>query len=379
FNTGSFGISVMGDHSSIAPPRAAMVALAHLVGWKLLSTFQTNVKGTSSWPTAEGTKHSQGDSVSLPKMFGHRDVNYTECPGDGLYARFGSLRSEAQGFNDGGWKEHLWAFQGAGGASALGTVIRSAHRTGRFTATQLTEGLVLQESGDAHGYATPFGPHWSADWGRPTRSASDDGDRRIQPFESGTAALEGDSVRFVTPVFRDVAPERVFFLEIQDLFAAAVTERWGSGGDRTCQPAGDNLRDAVTVLLLRAAGAPSSTTPWEDPRTPRRRARPSATWTRDSSSTRRSAGPTTKASPRAGAAAATAPSARSSPSSAMPSRRSCTVRPVSRRRARRMRTPSWTCPATTSSPLGSAGWGRRGSAAAGRTAPSARTPTSSAT
>src|SRR5699024_9972467 len=61
FNTGSFGISVMGDHSSTAPPRAAMVALAHLVGWKLLSTFQTNVKGTSSWPTAEGTKHSQGD------------------------------------------------------------------------------------------------------------------------------------------------------------------------------------------------------------------------------------------------------------------------------------------------------------------------------
>ena len=265
FNTGSFGISVMGDHSSIAPPRAAMVALAHLVGWKLLSTFQTNVKGTSSWPTAEGTKHSQGDSVSLPKMFGHRDVNYTECPGDGLYARFGSLRSEAQGFNDGGWKEHLWAFQGAGGASALGTVIRSAHRTGRFTATQLTEGLVLQESGDAHGYATPFGPHWSADWGRPTRSASDDGDRRIQPFESGTAALEGDSVRFVTPVFRDVAPERVFFLEIQDLFAAGVTEGWGSGGDRTFQPDSDNLRDAMIVFIHRAMGAPSYTAPKSSP------------------------------------------------------------------------------------------------------------------
>src|SRR5699024_5706732 len=310
FNTGSFGISVMGDHSSIAPPRAAMVALAHLVGWKLLSTFQTNVKGTSSWPTAEGTKHSQGDSVSLPKMFGHRDVNYTECPGDGLYARFGSLRSEAQGVNDGGWKEHLWAFQGAGGASALGTVIRSAHRTGRFTATQLTEGLVLQESGDAHGYATPFaphwsadwgrptrrarrtgrvtasqlteglvlqesgdahgyatpfGPHWSADWGRPTRSASDDGDRRIQPFESGTAALEGDSVRFVTPVFRDVAPERVFFLEIQDLFAAGVTEGWGSGGARTFQPDSDNLRDAMIVFIHRAMGAPSYTAPKSSP------------------------------------------------------------------------------------------------------------------
>src|SRR5699024_10725434 len=219
----------------------------------------------ASWDTAEGTKHSQGDRVSLPKMFGHRDVNYTECPGDGLYARFGSLRSEAQAFNDGGWKEHLWAFQGAGGASALGTVIRSAHRTGRFTATQLTKGLVLQESGDAYGYATPFGPHWGPCWGRPPWSVSDVGDRRNQPFGSGTAALEDGSVRFVTPVFRDVAPERVFCLEIQDLFAAGVTKGWGSGSNRTFQPNSNNLRDAMIVFIHRAMGAPAYTPPKSSP------------------------------------------------------------------------------------------------------------------
>ena len=187
-------------------------------------------------------------------MFGHRDVNYTSCPGNGLYGRFGTLRSEAQGFNDGGWKEHLWVFQGAGGASALGTVVKSAHRTGRFTATQLTKGLVLQEGGDAYGYATPFGKQWGASWGRPTRGASQDGDRRIQPFENGTAALEGGKTRFVTPDFRDVSPERVFFLEIQDLFAAGVTKGWGSGSNRTFQPNSNNLRDAMIVFIYRAMG-----------------------------------------------------------------------------------------------------------------------------
>ncbi|WP_169928786.1 S-layer homology domain-containing protein [Brachybacterium ginsengisoli] len=265
FNTGAFGISVMGDYSSSPPPRAAMVALAQLVGWKLLSTFRTSVTGTSSWSTVENTKHSTGTRVSLPRMFGHRDVNYTACPGDGLYARFGALRGEAQGFLDGGWKEHLWAFEGAGGAAALGTVVRSAHRTGKYTATQLTAGLVLQEGGPAYGYATPFGARWGSAWGRPTRSVSQDGDRRIQPFENGTAALEKGAVRFVRPSFSDVAPERVFFLEIQDLFAAGITEGWGSGSSRTFRPDSENLRDAMIVFLHRAMGAPAYTPPRTSP------------------------------------------------------------------------------------------------------------------
>lgn len=265
FNTGSFGISVMGDYTRSAPPRAAQVAVSHLVGWKLLSTFTTDVGGTVSWRTAAGTKQSSGEWVSMPRMFGHRDVNYTTCPGDALHARFGALRNDAQDFNNGGWKEHLWAFQGAGGTEGLGTVVRSAHRTGSYTATQLTDGLILQERGDAYGYSTPFGKHWSAGWGRPTRNDSQDGDRRIQPFENGLAALEDGSARFTTPVFRDVATERVFFQEIHDLFHADVTEGWGSGSNRTFRPDSNNLRDAMIVFIQRAMGAPKYSAPRNSP------------------------------------------------------------------------------------------------------------------
>ena len=265
FNSGSFGISVMGHHSSTAVPRAARVAVAQLVGWKLLSTFQTSVSAKSSWTPGSGTLFTPGKTVSLAKMLGHRDVNSTECPGNRLYNEFGSIRGEAQAFMDGGWKEHLWAFQGAGGASKMGTVVKSAHRTGKYTATVLTKGLVLQESGAAAGYVTPFAKQWTHSWGRPSRNASKDGDRQIQPFQNGAAALEGGKARFVTPAFRDVAPSRVFFLEIQDLFAANVTKGWGSGSNRTFQPNSNNLRDAMIVFIYRAMGAPTYTAPRTSP------------------------------------------------------------------------------------------------------------------
>src|SRR5699024_10346072 len=186
----------------------------------------------ASWDTAEGTKHSQGDRVSLPKMFGHRDVNYTECPGDGIYSRFGSLRNEAQAFNDGGWKEHLWAFQGAGGASALGSVIRSAHRTGRFTATQLTKGLVLQESGDAYGYATPCGPNWSAGWGRPTGGAVTRFGQTVQTFDECAAVRMDGRTVFHDSRFIDVPPDLMFRKEIEQLASRGITTGWPDGSYR---------------------------------------------------------------------------------------------------------------------------------------------------
>ncbi|WP_422115335.1 N-acetylmuramoyl-L-alanine amidase [Brachybacterium sp. UNK5269] len=234
FNSGSFGISVMGNYSSTSLPSAARTAVARLVAWKLLSTFQTSVGGDVSWQvTTSGTRHTVGSTVSLPRMMGHRDVNFTECPGARIYSQFGNIRSEAQRYLDSGGKEHLWAFQGAGGAATLGTVVRSNHRTGKYSATILTKGLVLQESGAASGYATPFAPQWSSSWGRPAASAPKDGDRQIQPFQHGTAALESGKVRFVAPTFRDVPPWRVFLVEIEDLFAAGVTQGWEGGSNRT--------------------------------------------------------------------------------------------------------------------------------------------------
>lgn len=265
FNTGSFGISVMGDYSSTAPPRAARVAVAQLVGWKLLSTFQTSVWGKSSWTPGTGTRFTAGKTISLAKMMGHRDVNFTECPGVSLYREFDTIRGEAQAFIDGGWREHLWAFEGAGGSSTLGTVIKSAHRTGKYTATVLTKGLVLQEGGAAAGHATPFAEQWRAAWGRPTGSASTRFGQTVQTFQQGAVVKTGSSVQFHDSRFIDVPPNLMYREEIEELAAEGITTGWKDDSYYSYRPLAPIQRDAMVAFVYRALGKPAFTPPTKSP------------------------------------------------------------------------------------------------------------------
>lgn len=259
FNTDSFGISVMGDYSSTTVPAAARDAVSMIVGWKLLSTFHTSAWGKTSWTPGSGTRFTPDQPISLARVMGHRDVNYTECPGARLYSQFDRIRADAQKHIDRGWGVHLQAFQRAGGTAKLGTVVRSAHSNGKYWATELTQGLVLSEgNGAATGYVTPFASEWRGSWGRPSRNASLDGTRTIQPFQHGTAAREGSSTRFVTPTFKDVAPARVFYLEIEELAERGITTGWPDG---TFRPLAPIQRDAMVVFLYRALGSPSYTPP----------------------------------------------------------------------------------------------------------------------
>lgn len=269
FNTGSFGISVLGDYSSTSVPAAAREAVARWTGWKLLNTFNERAWGTKSWDvTTTNVRFDVGATVDLAQVMGHRDVNFTECPGDRLYGEFDQIRGRAQYYIDNGWRVHLDAFRSGGGESALGTVVKSAHKSGEYWATILTKGLVLSEGdGAATAYVSEVASSWEPAWGRPVNSPTQDGDRRIQAFENGVAAVEGDSVRFRTSNFRDVAPARVFFLEINDLFAHehTITEGWGFGASREFRPNSDNLRDAMIAFIYRAMGRPSYTAPTSSP------------------------------------------------------------------------------------------------------------------
>ncbi|MGP9539724.1 S-layer homology domain-containing protein [Brachybacterium sp. AOP43-C2-M15] len=268
FNTGSFGISVMGDHSATAVPSAARSAVSGLVAWRLLSTFQTEVRGTASWTPGSGTRFPEGVPVTLPRMLGHRDVNHTECPGQRLYDQFGAIRDEAQAAVDGGWTTHLRAYERGGGSEVLGPVVRTAHvlrapeRDRVYTVTVTGDGLVLDQGGAATAYVSPMAGEWTASWGRPAGRPSADGDRTVQAFSFGMAALEDGAVRFVEPGFADVPPGRAFFLDIADLVEAGVVNGFGGTEYRP-----DELlrRDHLIVFLHRAMGSPASTPPVDSP------------------------------------------------------------------------------------------------------------------
>jgi len=84
FNTGSFGIAVMGDFRTVDPPAAAVDALVATLAWRLdlahvdpLSTFNGISSGNE--------RFAPGIPVFLRAISGHRDTGLTTCPGQRLY------------------------------------------------------------------------------------------------------------------------------------------------------------------------------------------------------------------------------------------------------------------------------------------------------
>ncbi|MBT2386838.1 peptidoglycan recognition protein [Streptomyces sp. ISL-11] len=94
FNTNSMGIAVLGTFDKTTPPAAAVKAISSLTAWKL-GLFGANPAGTTTLVSGGGNLFKKGTNVKLKVISGHRDGYATECPGDRLYSRLGTARSEA--------------------------------------------------------------------------------------------------------------------------------------------------------------------------------------------------------------------------------------------------------------------------------------------
>jgi hypothetical protein len=91
FNTGSIGVSVIGTFTTATPPAAAVTALERLLAWKL-DVHHVDPEGKATLVCAYGQKYATGQSVAFPVIAGHRDANYTSCPGSKLYAQLPAIR-----------------------------------------------------------------------------------------------------------------------------------------------------------------------------------------------------------------------------------------------------------------------------------------------
>jgi N-acetylmuramoyl-L-alanine amidase len=95
FNTGSVGIALLGTYGETAPPHAAQDAIARLIAWRLdlahvdPTSFLTYISGGSE-------RYRSGIPVLLNAVSGHRDTGFTECPGNALFARLGSIAATAR-------------------------------------------------------------------------------------------------------------------------------------------------------------------------------------------------------------------------------------------------------------------------------------------
>lgn len=97
FNTNSLGISMLGTYTTSTPSAAVQEAVARITAWKL-APYYRDPAGSVTITTGggENSKYGAGSTVTLPVVFGHRDVAFTTCPGNGGQSTLPWIRSRAR-------------------------------------------------------------------------------------------------------------------------------------------------------------------------------------------------------------------------------------------------------------------------------------------
>jgi len=96
FNTSSTGVSVLGTFLTVAPPSAATTSLKRLLAWKL-DVHHVNPLAKAEMVCYATQKYTEGSTVTFNVISGHRNANYTACPGDAFNALLPSIRKAAGG------------------------------------------------------------------------------------------------------------------------------------------------------------------------------------------------------------------------------------------------------------------------------------------
>ena len=91
FNTGSVGVSVIGNYVGANASPAAREAVSRIIGYKLQG-YNVHPQGRVNFRSGGSTTIPAGRVVNLPVVVGHRDVGSTTCPGNFIYGSLGSIR-----------------------------------------------------------------------------------------------------------------------------------------------------------------------------------------------------------------------------------------------------------------------------------------------
>ena len=95
FNDTSTGISVIGNYEDAWPSELVTTAIVRLAAWKL-DPFDRTPTGWIRVYSHGSDRYPEGQRVRLRVMDGHRDTNYTACPGAHLYSKLRMIRNLTQ-------------------------------------------------------------------------------------------------------------------------------------------------------------------------------------------------------------------------------------------------------------------------------------------
>lgn len=88
-------VCLLGEFTTVAPTDAALSALTHVLTWlSLRDGIDVTPGATTSFISRGSNKWKVGTAVTAHTIDGHRDMTYTACPGNAMYALLPSLRSD---------------------------------------------------------------------------------------------------------------------------------------------------------------------------------------------------------------------------------------------------------------------------------------------
>ncbi|MGH9261005.1 MAG: FG-GAP-like repeat-containing protein, partial [Acidimicrobiales bacterium] len=97
FNTGSTGVTVLGNFDAVEPTLEALNAVASLLAWKF-AIHDVDPRYPVNFRAGEGSpRYAPGSVVTLNRIVGHGDVGLTACPGRYLYPYLGYVRDAVGG------------------------------------------------------------------------------------------------------------------------------------------------------------------------------------------------------------------------------------------------------------------------------------------
>jgi flagellar hook assembly protein FlgD len=220
FNTGSVGVAVLGEYSSLAVAKSARDALARLLAWRL-DLAHVDPASTLSFISGGNARFGAGLPVFLRAVSGHRDTGFTDCPGTALYNLLGSIAGDVG----------LIGLPKLYAPAVTGAIPGPVRFRARLSAALPWTVDVYDASGNAVASSSGFGTDVDWSW-----------DASLSPPGNYTYAIrsEGD----VTPAVGPIGGG-----------AIALTVAGLASDPETVSPNGDGIADAATVTYTLTSPA----------------------------------------------------------------------------------------------------------------------------
>jgi hypothetical protein len=278
FNTGSFGIAVMGNYQAVDPPQAAVDALVRTLAWRL-DLAHVDPLSTVNAISSGNERFNEGIPVLLRAISGHRDTGLTECPGQRLYAMLPSIAKRVGALGLPKLYAPLAAPDEGGGIRF--TARLSSSLAWRVTVTDATGAVLGTGSGTGADVdwtwpppdTIPPGVGWRIEAPGATPAAGTLAAQSTTALQIAAATVapltlspNGDGQGDTVEVGFTLTSDANVGADVVDATGAVVAQaaplRWRRAGERTITVGGQSLADGTYTLRLtaKAAGGRVATT-----------------------------------------------------------------------------------------------------------------------